>query len=226
MITLHQTNIEFSGINASPFCEKLHCFIKQHKLPHQVQAALPHHGPYKKIPYVTYQDTALGDSEFIIEQLAKDFNIDINLTCAAHSWQRTLEEHLYWVMVYSRWMDDEAWQVLKDAFFTPVPLLFRHWISKKARKLVMKNLYSQGLGRLTEQQVYQKGEADLKALNDHLNQSTFIGGDRLCHIDFFAQALIRNINNSDMPTRLSKIAAKYQGLEDYCLRVEQALISG
>ena len=223
MIILHQTNIEFSGINASPFCQKLHSFLKQHKLLHQVQTALPHHGPYNKMPYVTYQGSPLADSECIIEQLAKDFEINIHLTPTARSWQRTLEEHLYWIMVYSRWMDNDAWKILKRAFFNPVPILFRHWVSSKARTLVRRNLYSQGLGRLSEQQIYQKGETDLKALNAHLTQSKFIGGEVLCHADFFARALLRNINNTEMPTRLTKIADKYQALSAYCLRVEKVL---
>ena len=122
-----------------------------------------------------------------------------------------------------RWMDNDAWKILKRAFFNPVPILFRHWVSSKARTLVRRNLYSQGLGRLSEQQIYQKGETDLKALNAHLTQSKFIGGEVLCHADFFARALLRSINNTEMPTRLTKIADKYQALSAYCLRVEKVL---
>jgi glutathione S-transferase len=224
MITLHQTQIEFvEGVNASPFCQKLQSFLEFHNLPHEVVFGLPDQGPLNKIPFVSYNEESLGDSELIIQRLAKDHDIDISLTPMAQVWQRTLEEHLYWVMVYSRWMDDDAWEILKVAFFSPVPKALRGIISRKARKLAKQNLYSQGVGRLSAEDVYQRGNKDLNALNDYLSDSKFIGSNTLCHVDFFAWALLRNIDNHKMPTKLSNIASGYANLEAYCLRVEAAL---
>jgi glutathione S-transferase len=121
MLILKQTTVEFDGINASPFCAKVELFLNYYQIPFKVEAALPMHGPYKKIPFIEYQGETLGDSEIIIQRLIKDNKIDPGLSSLqlsqGRAWQQLLEQHLYWVIVYNRWIPEDSWKKLEAAFF-------------------------------------------------------------------------------------------------------------
>ncbi len=121
MIILKQTTTKFDGLNASPFCSKLELFLRYYQIPFSIKPALPMHGPYGKIPFIEYQGETLGDSELIIQQLLTDYNIDTGLTekqqSQGRAWQLMLENHLYWVMVYCRWIHDAGWAKLEPLFF-------------------------------------------------------------------------------------------------------------
>lgn len=59
-------------------------------------------GPKGKIPWIEYNGTTLGDSQFIIEFLGREFNVDLNSHLSAReratAWaiQKWLEEFTYW----------------------------------------------------------------------------------------------------------------------------------
>ncbi len=230
MLILKQTVIEFDGINASPFCAKLELFLKYFNIPFKVEAALPMHGPNKKIPFAEYQGETLGDSELILRRLIKDYDIHQGLTdqqkSQGHVWQQMLEQHLYWVLVYSRWVPEQSWEKLEAAFFSGLKWPLRPIIAKQSRKLAKKNMYSQGIGRFDFKQVLAMGREDLSALNTHLSINTYICGEQFSHFDFFVYAIIKNIDNSEMNTELSLLIKPFTHLRDYQKRVEKQLANG
>jgi len=223
MLILKQTTVEFDGINASPFCAKVELFLNYYQIPFKIEAALPMHGPYKKIPFVEYQGETIGDSELILQRLIKDYNIDLNLTAPAlaqgRAWQLLLEQHLYWNIVYNRWVPEDSWEKLETAFFSGLKWPLRPIIAKQARKLAQKNLYSQGMGRFSLEQVLQAGRADLKALSAHLSANKYICGDTFSYFDLITYATIKNINNQQMKIALTAVAQEFQPLLDYQKRV-------
>lgn len=62
--------------------------------------------PKGKIPWIEYNGTSMGDSQFIIQFLEKEFNLDLNshLTkqerAVAWAIQKWLEEFTYWSVGY------------------------------------------------------------------------------------------------------------------------------
>lgn len=227
MLILKQTTVEFDGINASPFCAKVELFLNYYQIPFKIEAALPMHGPYKKIPFVEYQGETIGDSELILQRLIKDYGIDLGLTEAqlatGRSWQQLLEQHLYWVIVYNRWVPEDSWQKLEDAFFSGLKWPLRPIIAKQSRKLAQKNLYSQGMGRFSLEQVVQAGRADLKALSAHLSVNKYICGQTFSYFDLIAYATIKNINNQQMKIALTAVIQEFQALLDYQRRIETVI---
>ncbi len=229
MITLRQSTTEFDGINASPFCSKLELFLRYYQIPFSLKPALPMHGPYRKIPFIEYQGKTIGDSELIIQQLLIDYGIDTGLNekqqSQGRAWQLMLEHHLYWVMVYCRWITDSGWAKLEPVFFGGLKWPLRTILATRTRKSVEKDLYAHGLGRFSLEQVLQEGEKDIAALSTHLATEPFICGDKFSYFDFFAYAIIRGINSRDMPTPLTDIIKAYPSLDDYLQRVKAKLES-
>lgn len=95
------------------------------------------HGPYKKIPFIEYQGETIGDSELILQRLIKDYNIDLGLTAPqlaqGRAWQLLIEQHLYWIIVYNRWVPEDSWKKLENAFFSCLKWPLRPIIAKQSR---------------------------------------------------------------------------------------------
>lgn len=225
MLILKQTTVEFDGINASPFCAKVELFLKYYQIPFKIEAALPMHGPYKKMPFIEYQNETIGDSEFILQRLIKDYKIELGLTppqlAQGRAWQLLLEQHLYWVIVYNRWVPEDSWKKLEDAFFSGLKWPLRPIIAKQSRKLAIKNLYAQGIGRFSLTQVLHTGREDLKALSNHLTVNKYICGDTFSYFDLIAYATLKNINNQQMEIALTAVIQEFQTILDYQQRIEE-----
>ncbi|MFC1235889.1 glutathione S-transferase family protein [Vibrio sp. F74] len=228
MIVLKQAATEFDGINASPFCAKLELFMHYYQVPFTKKHALPFHGPYKKMPYIEFQGETLGDSELIIQRLISEYAIETGLderqVSQGRAWQRLLEDHLYWVMVYCRWMVGSSWERFEPIIFGSLKWPLRPMISRRSRAQVKKDLYSQGIGRFTLDEILLEGQKDIQALNAHLTYHLFICGEKLGYFDLFAYAIIKNIDSQDMPTQLTEVVRQYPQLSDYISRVESELL--
>ncbi len=222
MITLYQPAPMFGLIGVSPFCMKLEAFLRLHGIEFTIKEGLPHQGPYKKIPFVEYQNRRLGDSSAIINQLLKDYQIDYSHAehlCIGPAWQRLVEEHLYWALVYFRWMDDAAWPKLKKAFFGAVPGVIRSLVETIARRQVKSALYHQGIGRLPEPMILQRADEDLKALSDWLAVQPYICGAQLTHFDLAVWSMLSQILDCELKIQLTPVAEKYLPLRQYLDRV-------
>lgn len=212
--------------SSSPFCLKLDAFLRWQSIPFESKYALPFEGPYKKIPFIDYQGQRLGDSSLIIDQLIQDLNIayDKNLNVGiGHSFSKLMEEHIYWVMVYFRWMDKDAWPILKEVFFETVPKLIKPVIVGLARKQAKSALYGQGIGRLPISAILQKAKLDLDALEKQLQQSAFICGDQMTHYDLSIWAVLSQFMQSNFTIKLSDLSNDRPVLIDYIQRINQQL---
>ena len=71
----------------------------------------PRAAPTKKIPYIDDGGTIIGDSGLIVDHLKKKYGdaLDAKLTAdqraLGHLLRRTLEESLYFVGLYARWVE-------------------------------------------------------------------------------------------------------------------------
>lgn len=107
--------------------------------------------PKKKLPFIEDKGLKIGDSTFILDYLTKTYQIDIDgfLTkeqrATAHLISKSLDENLYWCLVYSRWLKDDTWPLLNDAFFGKIPALLKLFVPNIIRKSVKKNLYGQDI---------------------------------------------------------------------------------
>ncbi len=94
---------------------------------YEIVPALPLNAPKGKVPYIEDGGSLLGDSGFIVQYLkAKYKNLDVDLSeserALSLAMQRLLEEHLFWVTMYTRWQYTDAnWQVNKQAIFGALP---------------------------------------------------------------------------------------------------------
>lgn len=228
MIKLYQFSPLWDLPNVSPFCMKLETYLRMTNLPFQiVKVADPRKSPKGKFPFIKDKELVVSDSGLIIEYLKKQYGdpLDANLTslqkAQAVMLQRTMEEHLYWIMVYSRWVDPVNWPRVKKDFFAKSPFIVRHLVSEILRKKTIRTLHEQGIGRHTPNEIEQMGLKDLEALHIILNSNTFFMGDEPTSIDACAYAFIANILQSPLTSKLTEYVKSKTNFVDYCARMKQ-----
>lgn len=79
--------------------------------------------PKKKLPYITDNRKTVPDSSFIKMHLEEQHRVDFSGGYAeadlTKGWalEKMLEEHLYWLIVYTRWEVDENFDKGPRSFF-------------------------------------------------------------------------------------------------------------
>ncbi len=230
MIYLYQFTPLWGLLNPSPFCMKLEVYLKLANIPYQVKHINnPGRAPKSKLPFIKDGDQVIADSSLVIDYLKTKYGntLDQHLTPRQIgqniALQRMIEEHLYWIMVYSRWMDPAEWPKVKSAFFSHLPLLLRMTIPGLVRRGVKKALYQQGIGRHSQEEIYALGKQDITALAAMLNSQLFFCGEKPTTIDATAYGFLANILFSPVESPLKLHAQTISQLTAYCERMKKRL---
>ncbi|NBQ70149.1 MAG: glutathione S-transferase family protein, partial [Nitrosomonadaceae bacterium] len=160
MLKLYQFEHTWGIPNLSPFCCKIETYLRMAGIEHEIKSALPMRAPKGKLPYIEDNGRKLGDSRFIIEHLKSAYaDLDTALTAEelaiSTAMQRLLEEHLFWVALYSRWQfTNENWQVNKQAIFGALPPILRDIAASHTRKKIQQQIHGHGMGRHQTEEIF------------------------------------------------------------------------
>jgi glutathione S-transferase len=213
----------------SPFCVKLEVYLRLAEIEYKRRGADLQKAPRGKVPYIQQGDQLIGDSGLIIERLEASLErpLDAGLSEAqrglGHVIRRTCEEHLYWGIVYSRWVDDAGWahQHPKIKAFVPAAL---SWVLPGVlRSGVKKTLHHHGLGRHDPATLYKLACDDLDALSRLLGEQPFFLGDAPRTADCAAHAMIWHCLASPFDNPLTARVKAHGNLVDYVERMNQRL---
>lgn len=228
MIELHQFRRAW-GINPSLFCFKTEIFCRLSGIHYKSIATVPFKAPRGKLPFIADDGKIVADSSHIIDHLKATTGIDIDAGLNArqlaegHLLRRTCEESLYFVLVYSRWIDEAGWAVAGPQFFRGLPLLIRAVVPGRIRKKVRTQLFFQGYGRHSRDEVFALGAADLSAIAMLLSEHAFAVTDRPTSFDATLYAVLKNILHPPLESPLKQAAQALPLLSEYVQRVEHFL---
>lgn len=233
MILLHQFPPRWGLLNPSPFCMKLEVYLRLAKLPYQVKHMMdPRKAPKGKLPYIVDNDQVISDSSIIIDYLKStygdplDAHLNVEQRAEALAFQRLIEEHLYWVAVYSRWLDPSNWPQIKKIFFKKLPFWLRPIIAYSLRKTIREELMGHGVGRHTREQIYHMGIQDLTALKHYLADKPYIMGDQLTSLDASVYAFLASVMKAPIQSPLSEFANAEVSFVEYLKRMEGQINQG
>jgi glutathione S-transferase len=178
------------------------------------------HAPRGQLPYLVDGDQQVGDSDAIIaylkqrDGLALDDGLSDEQLRLDYLLRRTLDD-LYWPMSYSRWSDERYWPSFKHlvlsehAGISESDMLAAHDYNQQ-------RYYYQGIGRYQPEQVYQRGIADLAAVNGMLGDNDFMFGASPRSIDAAVYGFVANIYFYDIDTPLKRFVLQCPGLARHC----------
>lgn len=238
MINLYAAGPGWGVPNLSPFVLKVDCYLRMIGLPYElcsfrfladfVQA------PKGKIPYIEDNGLKVADSGFILEYLQTTYGDRLGehrLSQRDHAialgMRRLMEEHLYFVMGYARYIEEDVWRQYKDVLFgryrdTPTEL---DAAVAQYRDIVRSYLHGQGLGRHSRAEVYALGNADVTALSAYLEDRPYFLGEEPTALDATAYGFLANIFYVGYETPLEAHAKALPNLWAYCERIRQRYYS-
>lgn len=222
-ITLVQVRRALGVANASPFCVKLELWLKLAGIPYTVvEKKMPQKGPKKKFPYVIIDGTAMGDSTLIIEHLTRVRKIDLDagLTDRERALDQTLwamcDERLYWYMVWDRWLG-AGWPVMSETAFGRMP-----WFIKPlVRRAVAKQLWAQGTGRHSPDEILAMAKRDIAALAAIIGDGPYVHGETIRSVDAVVYAFVVNLTEVELDTPMIDAARAHANLVAYARRITE-----
>lgn len=228
MITLYQFPAKRGVPNLSHFCMKLEGWLKMTGLEFTVREVIdPRKTPKGKAPFIKDEDgTIVADSSLVIDYLIDKYQVslDNNLTALQRAQsialQRLMEDHLYWVVVYSRWVDQSSWPTIADTWFGDLPFPANKIAPIVAQRDVKQNLHRHGIGRHEPAEIYTLGKQDIDALAAILEKQPYLLGDSPQGIDASGMAWLANFLLPDLPENpLTQHCEQYPQFSDYVQRM-------
>ncbi|PPD41877.1 MAG: glutathione S-transferase [Methylocystis sp.] len=189
MITLYGFQPAGGLPDASPFVVKAMALLKMAGLDYELDPGGFAKAPKGKKPYIRDGGELIADSTFIRFHLEQahgvDFDSGLTEEQKAIGWcaEKMCEEHLYWVIAYSLWLDEANFERGPAKFFNKIPAFARPLAKWYMRRRVRKNLRSQGLGRHSPAEINALGVHDIEALAALLGDKPYLCGEEPCGAD-------------------------------------------
>ena len=186
-------------MNLSPFCMKAEVFLRLSGLPHRCINATPLRTPKGKLPVLRDEGRAVADSAAIVAYLQQRYaeKLPRSLvepeTPGLLALRRLLEEHLYFAMLWLRWVDPAGWAFTRPAFFGGMPPGLRRVVPALVRRKIRRDLRGQGMGRHSGDEIVERAVADVGVLAAALGNDPFYAGAEPGAIDATAYAFLANI---------------------------------
>jgi glutathione S-transferase len=170
-------------------------------IPYEPAYGEPTDGPKGKVPWIDDDGTLVGDSSFIIDHLKAKYGdcLDSRLTprerALGHAVKRMLEENLYFVSSYSKWVEDEGFKIYAAELFAGMPEEQLQYVPDMVRKKVTEKLSGQGIARHNRDEVYEIGLRDVESFGELLGDSNYLFGDQPTSYDACAFGVIGNLKD-------------------------------
>ncbi len=191
-----------------------------------IRAAPPLKSPTGKLPFITVDGgQPIAGSGPAIDHLTDRFQVTLDDgqsnedLARAHAIRRMCEEHLYFVMVYSRWMEPENWVKARAEYFKPVPAPIRPLVAAMARRGVRQSLHGQGIGRHSRDQIYEFGSRDIGALAALLDNRDYVLGTEPRSVDASVYGVLATLIYPPIESPLKEAARAQANLVAYCDRM-------
>lgn len=175
--------------DASPFVMKAMVLLKLAGLDYVEDRSGFSKAPKGKQPYVNDDGEIVADSTFIRFHIEKKYGTDFDAHLSdeqkAIGWcvEKMCEEHLYWIVVHARWMDEANFERGPARFFDSVPAIARPLAKRFIRRRIANALWAQGMGRHSPAEINALGVRDIETLAMLIGDKPYLFADKPCGAD-------------------------------------------
>lgn len=224
-LTLYATRPGFGLPDTSPFVLKTEVQLKMAGIAYEKVSAIPPQAPTGKLPYIDDHGHVVSDSTFIRAHLERAYGMDLDhgldARQLAQCWaiERMLEDHLYFAIVWFRWIDPVNFAKGPAQFANSFPESERaaRREAMQAQKLV--DLRGQGIGRHTPERIAALGERSIDALAQLLGDQPHIMGEVACGLDATVFAMLASAATPFFDTPLRRAIEARPNLSAYVARL-------
>ena len=182
MITLYTFGPYFGLPDPSPFVMKGEMLMKLSGLPYETNRRGLAGAPKGKLPYIRDGETVVADTTLIRLYLEQKHGIDFDRGLSARDrgvgWaaEKMLEDHLYWIMIYWRWLNEPNYRKGPKNFFKRAPAIIRPLVEAMVLRRIRRNLHGHGLGRHSEAETTAMAARGIEALAQILGDNRYFLG--------------------------------------------------
>lgn len=221
----------FGLADASPFVLKVEAFLRWQGVAYDKANDLGsiRRSRNGKLPMLDDGEHRVVDSHAIIEHVVRTqgLTVDADLSDAqrAESYfvARTVEEHLYFVVLWMRWWPNDTWPQVREAFFGGVPGPMRGLVSAMVRRKVKQQAWAQGVARYPEAQIGEMLDEGLQALTRGLGGRAYWFGEDIHALDTLLYAFLAPLMLSTFKTPHLARVGEHHALLAYVQRLHQRL---
>ncbi len=183
MITLYTFGPFAELPDLSPFVAKAMLLLKMADLAFVEDRTGLRKAPKGKLPYIDDDGEKIPDTTFIRFHIEKKygFDYDAGLTGEqkAIGWtlEKMCEEHLYWLILADRWLDNGNFARGVSHFFDALPAPLRPLIRAAVRRKIRAACHAQGLLRHSPEEKRLLARRALAAASTILGETPFLFGD-------------------------------------------------
>jgi glutathione S-transferase len=224
-IVLYGSNPGFGLPESSPFVIKTEVQLRMAGMAYRKAPATPPQAPKGKIPWIDDAGETVCDSTLIREHIERKYGVDLDegldARQRAESWavERMLEDHLYWAMVWFRWVDPDNFAKGPARMFDKAPEADRARLREEMYARKAADLRSHGLGRHAPAQIAGLGARSLQALSVLLGDKPHLLRGRPSAVDAFAFGVLAAILTPFIDSPLRQAALGHPNLVAYAARM-------
>jgi glutathione S-transferase len=232
MITLYTFGPAFGLTDASPFVTKALIQLKMSGQPFEVSTKGFPRAPKGKLPYIRDDGKIVADSTFIRWHLEEKYGVDFDPGLSseqrAMAWaiEKLIEDNLYWIAVYWRWMDPANFRKVAEVFFKPVPKPLRGLVGVLMQRRFRRYLHAQGTGRHSEADMDRIGRRGLESVVALLGDKPYLMGQQPCGTDAILYASLAAVLCPHFESPLKQVALRHPTLAAYEQRMRQRFFAG
>ena len=228
MIKLYSFGSNFGVPDPSPFVLKVDIFMRMANIEFENIPDITNlrKAPKGKLPFIVDGDVTVADSQFIISYLQNKFHADLDSNLSgeqkyiAYLIGKSLDENLYWCLVYSRWAKNDTYAHVKNAYFGSMPFPLKFIVPPLARKSFISALQKQGLGKHAEEEIKTIAQQTFHSLSEILGKKTYFFGESPCTFDATAFAFLSQFISVSLDNQLNELAREYRNLVGYCNNIK------
>ena len=229
MIKLYGFGQNFGLSDVSPFVLKVDAYMRMSGIDFDLSSDFNDFkkAPKGKLPYIKDGDQVIADSFFIFNHLKEKYQAPLESEVTEEQKAisnliiKSLDENFYWCIVYSRWMRDDTWPSIKEAFFGAMPVPLKFIVPVVARRGVKSALGKHGIGKHNDKEIMEIAENTLESLSTMLSDKNYFFGDSPSTLDAVVYAFVAQVTTIELNNPLIARARKYTNLVDFCNRIHK-----
>ncbi len=220
-ITLHRFGPFLGAPDSSPFVIKTMVLLKLAGVPYRDIAGNPLKAPNKLLPYIVDDGTTVADSTLIRWHLERKYGVDFDAVLSAEqkavAWsvERMCEDHLYFAMLESRWLDRANFKRGVGTMFGILPAPLRPLAKVMLTRANAARLRGHGLGRHSKADIASLAIRDIDALAAIIGDKPYLMGDKPCGADAFVFGIVTSILTPPLQSALLTAMRKHANLAAY-----------
>lgn len=198
-ITLYATRPGFAMPETSPFVIKTEVQLQMAGLSYTRESTIPPQAPKGKVPYLTDDGEVICDSTFIRAHIERRYGVDLDegldARQRAEAWaiERLLEDHLYFAMVWFRWIVPENFAKGPAHFADRAPEAEREQLRRDIQARKNDDLRGHGIGRHSAGEIAALGVRSIDAVATLLGDKPYLLGERMSAVDATAFGVLAAI---------------------------------